>query len=155
MKLDTDDSKEHLPYVKAGMAVVAYALDGNLENAEQPKDAEILAAAKAFKESDAGVLNARAALDYALAKVPSIDPKHIYAVGHSSAATVALVVAAKEPRIAGCVAFAPATNFGQRIPAALVNALAAKIPEYRPFLGANSPLANAPKIKCPVLLFHA
>jgi dienelactone hydrolase len=155
MKLDKDDSKEHLPYVKAGMAVIAYALDGNLENAEQPKDAEILAAAKAFKESEAGVANAKAALDYALAKVPSIDPKRIYTAGHSSAATVSLVVAAKEPRIAGCIAYAPATNFGQRIPAPLVNALAAKIPDYKQFLQANSPLNNAPKIGCPVFLFHA
>src|SRR5262249_16113791 len=62
---------------------------------------------------------------------------------------------AKEPRIAGCIAYAPATNFGQRIPAALVNALAAKIPNYKQFLLANSPLNNAPKISCRVFLFHA
>jgi dipeptidyl aminopeptidase/acylaminoacyl peptidase len=68
---------------------------------------------------------------------------------------VALVVAAKEPRIAGCVAFAPATNFGQRIPARLANALEAKMPGYKKFLLANSPLNNAPKISCPVFLFHA
>lgn len=154
MKLSEGDSKEHIPYVKAGNIVVAYALDGDFDE-EKKSDAVFLAAAKAFKESDAGVANAKAALDYALAKVPAIDPKRIYTAGHSSAGTVALVVAAKEPRIAGCMAYAPATDLGKRIPAPLVVGLDKQIPGFRQFLVSNSPIQNAPKITCPVLLFYA
>src|SRR5205823_4721042 len=116
---------------------------GHLENSDKPKDAEVVAAAKAFMEAEAGVANARLALDYALANVPSIDPKRIYTAGHSSAANVALVVAAKEARIAGCIAYAPAASLGKRIPVALVKALSAQIPGYQEFLLANSPLNNA------------
>lgn len=154
MKLSEGDSKEHIPYVKAGNIVVAYALDGDFDE-EKKSDAVFLAAAKAFKESDAGVANAKAALDYALAKVSAIDPKRIYTAGHSSAGTVALVVAAKEPRIVGCIAYAPATDLGRRIPGPLVAGLDKQIPGFRQFLLSNSPMQNAPKITCPVLLFHA
>src|SRR5258708_698363 len=88
MKLDPGDSKEHIPYAKAGVVVVAYAIDGHLDDRAHVKDADVLAAPKAFMDSDAGATNARAALDYALANVPNIDPKRIFSAGHSSAATL-------------------------------------------------------------------
>ena len=155
MKLDPSDSKEHIPYAKAGMVVVAYAIDGHLDDRAHVKDADVLAATKAFMDSDAGVANAKAALDYALANVPNIDPKRIFSAGHSSAATLSLQVAAREPRLAGCIAYAPVTDLEKRIPAPAVTVFSKSFPGFKRFLQNFSPLRNVAKITCPVLLFHA
>ena len=53
----------------------------------------------------AGLANARTALEFALAKVPKLDAKRIYVAGHSSAATLALLFASHEPRIKACAAW--------------------------------------------------
>ena len=52
--------------------------------------------------------------DYVLAKVPEVDPARIYAAGHSSAATHALLLAEHEPRLAGVIAYAPAIDVPKR-----------------------------------------
>ena len=102
--LGSGDVPEHLPYAKAGFAVIAYETDGTLSG---DGEASIIAAAKAFTASKGGINNAKAALDAVLPVAAFVDRKHIYAVGHSSAATLALSVAAEDMRIAGCVAYAP------------------------------------------------
>ncbi len=54
---------------------------------------------EAFRAADAGLINARNALEYTLAKVPEVNAKQLFSVGHSSAGTLALLFAEHEPRL--------------------------------------------------------
>jgi dipeptidyl aminopeptidase/acylaminoacyl peptidase len=147
------DRPEHLPYVRAGFAVVAYEVDGPL--ADNASGKALLKAAGDFKNAEAGLVNARAALDYALAKIPQIDPSRIYIAGHSSAGTISLLVAEREPRVRAAVAYAPAPNVEKFLGEDKVAALASIIPDYREFLKRTSPHAGAAELRCPLFLFHA
>ncbi len=152
MGLADGDVPEHLPWVQAGFAVVAYELDGPLS--DSPSDRQITEAARAFGKADAGLADAKAALAYALKHVEGIDKKRVYAVGHSSAATTALLVAEHVPGIAGCVAFAPACD----VPATLGSAMSTfeqAMPGFSEFIRKASPNAAPEKLKCPLFLFHA
>jgi len=114
----------------------------------------VKAAMDKFIGAEAGMANAKAALGYAEAKVPQVDMMHVYAVGHSSAAVVALQLAALEPRIAGCVAFAPACQIGDRL--ADGKAMLEKLrPGSWDYVVSLSPDHLASKITCPTLLFSA
>ena len=151
--LGDGDRPEHLPYVRAGFAVVAYELDGPL--AEDASDEAILLAAQLFKQAEAGLVNARAALDYALTKVPQIDPSRIFAVGHSSAGTTALHIAEREPRVRACVAYAPVTNVEKFLGKNAIASFSTVMPDYREFLKRTSPHAGVKNLRCPLFLFHA
>jgi dipeptidyl aminopeptidase/acylaminoacyl peptidase len=144
---------EHLPYVRAGFAVVAYEIDGPVRS-EKPSDEEVVRAAKEFKAADAGVANTRATVDYVLAKMPFVDPNRIYTAGHSSAATLALLAAANDPRIQGVVAYAPCTDVQKRLIEA-TDALNSVIFGYKSFIARSSPKNNTKTLNCPVFLFHA
>ena len=152
MQFVEEDRREHLPYVRAGFAVVGYEVDGPLP--DRPTNAQGAAAVAAFRNAGAGVENAKAALNYAIAKIPQIDTKRFYAVGHSSAATLALQVAESEPRIAACVAFAPIGNVPQHIKAA-GPALEKLQPGTMAFLLKISPDQNLERLKCPTMIFSA
>lgn len=102
MTLGEGDRPEHLPYMQAGLAVVAYEIEGAVSPAARTP--ELVKAAGVFRRAEAGLFDTRKALDYALARVPAIDPKRIYTAGHSSAGTLSLLVAQHEPRIAACIA---------------------------------------------------
>jgi len=91
---------EHLPYIRAGFAVVAFDTDGALAKPDDVTYEQVQVAATAFKHAEAGVLNARQAIDYVLKMVPAIDPKRLYSAGHSSAGRISLLVAESDPRIA-------------------------------------------------------
>jgi dipeptidyl aminopeptidase/acylaminoacyl peptidase len=152
MHLSAGDQPEHTPYVKAGFAVLAYELDGPNSN-----DEDVTAMQKAFdafKASRAGLVNARNALEYALAKVPEIDPARIYSAGHSSAATHCLLFAEHEPRLAGVIAYAPAVDlpqwFGPRL--RLTSLLMRGSVD---FITQSSPSTHRQRLKCPTFLFHA
>jgi dienelactone hydrolase len=145
------DSAEHLPYARAGIAVVAYELDGYSESHEFPTPSEY----DAFRAACAGMVNARNALEFALAKVPEVNPKQIYTAGHSSAGTAALLFAAHEPRIAGCIAYAPCTDVVGWFPGIQVRMLSSEYQGLPDFLHRSSPLTHIERIKCPTLLFHA
>src|SRR4051794_11866805 len=152
MLLGDGDSPEQTPYSQAGYAVVAYELDGPCDN---PGDVQEMAKAyEAFKASCAGLVNARNALEYAVTKVPEVDPKQIYAAGHSSAASHALLFAEHEPRLAGVIAYAPATNVPERF-GPLLRALAFQLPGVVDFAAQSSPHTHRKRLKCPVFLFHA
>ena len=151
--LGNGDRPEHLPYVRAGFAVIAYEVDGSMS--DKPDDNELTFAARAFKKADAGVANARAALDYAIAKFPAIDADHIYAAGHSSAATLSLLVSEYEPRIKACIAYAPVCNVVSHLGDQTIASLARMVPEFREFIGNSSPDKSPTKLTCPVFLFHA
>lgn len=154
MALGEGDRLEHMSYVRAGMVVVAYELDGAIPNGQRPSDDALVRAAGEFMAAGAGIRNAQDALGYALATVPEIDPKRIYAAGHSSAATLALQLAQHDPRIAAVAAYAPCTDTEKRMGSA-VGEFDARIKGYRDFVRSYSPLRNAAQLRCPVFLFHA
>ena len=144
---------EHLPYVRAGYAVVAYEVDG--DQPEHATDQQIIDSAQAFKDADAGIANARAAIDYALAKVPQVDPRRLYTTGHSSAATLSLLVAEYDPRISACIAYAPVCDVPKHLGEEFITAFEAGIPGYREFMTLSSPNSHPEKLRCPLFLFHA
>ena len=149
---------EHLPYVRAGFAVVAYDLDGALANPDDVTFEQVQTAATAFQNADAGMLNARHAIDYALKMVPAIDPKRLYSAGHSSAGRVSLLLAETDPRIAACVAYAPVTDPERRafeIAADAAQYLESNVDGFRDFLKKTSPVQQAAQLRCPLFLFHA
>lgn len=151
MSLSRGSEPEHLPYVRAGFVVLAYDLSGELLG--RSNDA-VVAAVTAFRESRAGLVNERNALDYALANVPLIDAENIFVAGHSSAATHALLVAANEPRVKGVVAYAPATDVADFI-GKYVPIIEGLVPNFTGFVAQNSPINFAPKITVPVFVFQA
>jgi dipeptidyl aminopeptidase/acylaminoacyl peptidase len=152
MDLGDGDRPEHYPYAKAGFIVVSFEIDGHV--AGNAPDSAVLKGARQFKDAQAGIANARVALDFALAKVPNLDENRIFIAGHSSAATLALLFAEHEPRIKACAAFAPVTDVEDRIGNA-VAPLDRSIPGYRDFLRFSSPKTHVDKLKCPVFLFYA
>lgn len=149
-----EDELEHVPYAKAGYAVIAYDLDGDTGQ-QRPTTQQALAAAQAFKDSKAGLQNEKDALDYALAKVPQIDPNRIYMVGHSSAGAHALLMASQDPRIKACVGFAPVSEVADRMDPKAIETLDKNIPGFRDFVNWLSPDHHLDTLKCPVLIFHA
>jgi dienelactone hydrolase len=153
-KLGQGDQAEHLPYARAGFVVVAFEIDGAWTR-DPPSDEEVIACARAFQNANAGLDNARTALDFALERIPSIDTGRVYCAGHSSAATLALVVARSEPRIKGCAAYAPATDVRRRVGREVVDGLNSAIPGYVFFLEWSSPSTLMEDLKCPVFLFQA
>lgn len=160
--LGDGDQSEHLPYVKAGFAVVAFDLDGgggndfDVEAMQSGKvSPEDIGGYKAFRDADAGLVNARNALEYTLASVPEVNPKQLFSVGHSSAGTLALLFAEHEPRLAGCVAYAPAIDLKKRFPGFLVRIMSNFFPDVAEFIVQSSPTTHEDKLNCPTLIFHA
>lgn len=145
------DAAEHVPYVRAGMAVIAYELDGSGFNEDSDENQMY----QDFKAACAGVVNARNAIDFALQRVPEVNPNHLYTAGHSSAGTCALLVAAHEPRIKGVMAYAPCTDVEHFQPGFLIRAMASEMPGLVDFLCQSSPKTHETRINCPVFIFHA
>ena len=155
VELDSDYHKETLPYAEAGMCVVNYSLDGPL-NTDNPTGYQFRAAHQQFEAAQAGVLNARNALEFALARIPAVDPRRIYSAGHSSAATLSLLVAAHEPRVAGCIAYAPCTDVALHCQEALQDPVIRRaVPNLEAFLVRSSPKTHVAAIRCPTFLFYA
>jgi dipeptidyl aminopeptidase/acylaminoacyl peptidase len=114
----------------------------------------VLKSAREFRDARAGLNNAKAALDYLLAKAPEVDPNRIFIAGHSSAATLALLVAEHEPRLKGCASYCGVSDVEERL-AWAIPIFDRAIPGYRGFLRFSSPKTHVEKLKCPVFLFHA
>ncbi len=153
MDLAAEDRAEHLPYVRAGFAVLAFELDGVPMNKEQPTDQDMGEAMLKFLNARSGLVNAHIALEYVLAKVPSVDPSRISSAGHSSAGTLAVLFAEHEPRLKACVAFAPALDLQERFGAEAVgqfNNLG-----FGDLAVRYSPKNNEDKLQVPLFLFHA
>lgn len=155
MSLGEGDVPEHLPYVQAGCAVLAYELDGPNSNEDVDPDA-MRKAFEAFAASRAGLVNGRNALEYVLAKVPEVDPSQIYAAGHSSAATHALLFAEHEPQLAGVIAYAPAIYLPERFEETMgMRLVSILVPGSVDFVTKSDPATHIAQLKCPALLFHA
>ncbi|WP_435018054.1 alpha/beta hydrolase family protein [Tundrisphaera sp. TA3] len=147
------DRPEHLPYARAGFAVVAYELDGSVADPQEADGREMLRAARRFLRARAGLVNAHIALEYALARLPEVDPGRIAAAGHSSAGTMALLFAENEPRIRACVAYAPATDLPRRFGNQGVAILRQR--GLGPLIERFSPSSGIAGLSCPLFLFHA
>lgn len=159
--LDADGyHDEALPYSEAGMAVVCFSLDGEMPVDESAGDrAYGLALSTAYRQfmaAKAGVVNGRNALEFALAKLPQVNPKKIYTAGHSSAATVSLLMAANEERLAGAIAFAPITDLNIRLDGIDDDrSVRRTLPGISTYLRTGSPVTYTERFKCPLFVFHA
>jgi dienelactone hydrolase len=151
MELGEGDRDEHLPWVRKGFAVVAFEIEGPLP--EHPTDAQARQALEEFSDAKGGIEDAKAAFEYAASR-PEVDARRIYIVGHSSAATLALQAAEHDPRLAGCVAFAPACDIGTRL-AKAADLLDRLRPGTMALLREISPDRHAADLACPTLLFTA
>lgn len=155
--LDRQQHPEHLPYVHAGFAVVAYDTAGELPGEDATYE-QVRTAATAFRDAEAGVVNARHAIDYVLKMVPGVDPKRLYSAGHSSAGRISLLLAERDSRIAACVAYAPVTNPDQRaweIAPEAAQYLEANVSGFGEFLKRTSPIHHVGQLRCPIFLYHA
>ena len=155
MALGDSDRPEQIPYAHAGFIVVAYDIDGDWPRDEKERGSLIRQHMVAFRSAEAGLLDARDAIDYALARIPQVDPHRLYTAGHSSAATLSLQVAEHEPRIAACVAYAPCTDVIGRVGEKALRTLDVLLPGETDFLRSLSPDTGAENLHCPVFLFHA
>lgn len=153
--LDEEEAEEHLPYVKAGMAVVVYEMDGSGMNGDEDEDGGDVQMYKDFKAACAGMVNARNALEFTLQKCPEVNPNQIFTAGHSSAGTSALLFAAHEPRLAGAIGYAPCSDVENFQSRGIIRALSFRYPELYDFLCQSSPKTHSQRINCPVFLFHA
>ncbi len=153
MLLGDGDKPEHLPWVAAGFAVVSYDISGPYPE-EPAGDDQIIQAVTAFMQAKFGVSDGLAALDTALAKYPQIDPSRLYVVGHSSAATLSLQLAASSDRFKACVSFAPVLDVAMHLKPVLPT-LDRAVPGFAEAVRAASPVSRVDAIRCPVFLFRA
>jgi dienelactone hydrolase len=153
-KIEDGDRPEHIPYVQAGFAVVAYELSGtpNPPHKESYTYGEMKLPISQFIQAKGGLINAQTAIDYVLNRVPEIDPTQLYACGHSSAATMALNLARNDKRIRACCAYAPQPDVEKWLGDPKWDQF---VPGYTAFLTSNSPLRHVADFNCPVYLFHA
>jgi len=151
---------ETLPYAEAGMVAVLYSIDGeNPEEAGEDDEAatqEMKTAYLAFEAAGAGTVNGRNALEFVLARLPMVDPQRIYSAGHSSAATLSLLLAEHDPRIQGCIAYAPAVDIKEHFSELLAaQDVGSVLPGFRYFVKRSSPLTHTSRLTVPVFLFFA
>ena len=151
--MDEGYRDEHLPYARAGFAVVGYSITGGVP--DKPTDAQVIAGARLFKDAEGGLTDARRALEYVLARAPAVDPKRLYTAGHSSAATLSLLAAENDPRVAACVAYAPCSDVRRRLGDETIGMLEAQIPGFGAFIDRTSPINGAARLHCPLFLFHS
>jgi dienelactone hydrolase len=159
MDLSAGDQAEHVPWARAGFAVVAYEIDGAVPGGLSGNVPESLLkmSAGGFLKARAGVANAQHALDYVAAKLPQVDPSRILAVGHSSAGTLALLAAQSDPRIRAVVAFAPGRYETDPQMAAALRGSDREIPGISKVLTTFNPAApeNLSRLGGPAFLFTA
>jgi dienelactone hydrolase len=153
MTLGEGDQPEHIPYVQAGLAVIAYEIDGELGEDDE-SDEGISAAYTEYKESHAGLINARNAIEFAITQMPEVDPQRLYTAGHSSAGRQALLLAEHEPRIRGVVAYNAVTDVVDDLGIMIV-ALEGAMPGLREFLTRSSPVTHVARLQCAVRIFHS
>jgi dienelactone hydrolase len=149
--LEEGDTPEHLPWAKAGFAVVAFSLSGPMPDV--PDERAMEKAFSDFQRADAGLVDAKAAMEFAMLRIREIDANRLYAAGHSSAGSFALTFAAREPRIKGVAAFAAAIDLEERFGPAM--AQLRRVPGFSSYFAKLDPKSNESKLACPVFLFHA
>jgi dipeptidyl aminopeptidase/acylaminoacyl peptidase len=146
------DQPEHLPYVRAGFAVVSFSIQGEL--ARSARTPEILEASRLYRAGEAGTNSGRSALNFALSRLP-VDTDRVYAAGHSSAGKLVLLMAATDKRIRAVAAYSPVADVTGYLRPKVVSALDRDQPGYKAFLEWSSPTAHINDLTVPVFLFHA
>ena len=143
-------------YTAAGFAVLGISIDGKIPNLPKPTLEEIRLAFSQFREAQAGLVNVRNGVEFLIQKVPQVDPNRLFVAGHSSAGTLALLAAAYEPRLKGCVAYCPASD-GTNLMRGFLNDPRAEIayPGITRFAKQVSPTTHVARMSCPIFLFHA
>lgn len=149
--LDEISRAEHIPYVREGFAVVAYSMDGDLP--DNPSYTDAMKAIKAFRAARSGVVNGQFAINYALNNIRNIDPDRLYAAGHSSAGTAALLLAESDHHINGALAYCPSCDVSKNAGDPFSKKLPSDYPDFANFLSECSPLSKASQLQCPVFLF--
>lgn len=146
---------EALPYAEAGYLTIKYSIDGGVGDLEAATDNEIVAGYKKFRDAHYGVINTQRAIDFA-ETYPEVDRTRIYVAGHSSAGTLALLAAVHEPRVRGCIAYAPCSDV-ESFHGDLQSNLAMRFlfPDLQFVCHDSSPMTYADQLKCPLFLFHA
>ena len=154
---ELDDESYHdesLPYAEAGMAVLRFSIDGEIEDEDDEEQIEV--AYKAFRDANAGVTNAKLALEYVLERLPEVNPEQIFSAGDSSAGSLSLLFGEHEPRLAGSLAYAPAVNIEDHFSELLENPFASLLyPGIKNFARRSSPMTHVESLDVPVFLFHA
>ncbi len=157
------DHGEASPYVQAGMIVIMYSQDGPLVDPigqERENDSKVMiagvAAYNAFRDSKASLANATKAVDFASSNLTIVDKSKIYAVGNGTSGSRALVLAANDQRIKGCVALAPVIDVTKHFSKVLKNSkITDKLEGFADFAKTSSPSEYLDMINCPVYFFHA
>lgn len=137
------------PLLSRGLAVCFYSLDGTVDDLQTTNERRLLSAMTQYRRSDAGMHNLSDAIDTVLANAPQVDPARLATCGHSSAGTVALMAAAREPRIRAVAAMAPATDLPKRLASVTSgdDRMSAYVRRISP-----SEVASFP---CPIWIYHA
>lgn len=104
---------------------------------------------------DAGLTNGKAAIDYVLENFNQIDSERIYSTGHSSGATISLMMAAHDSRLRGAIAYAPGPSIKDHFGSGALTFLTLFYGLDRDFNKKYSPLNNVKKLTCPIFLFQA
>ncbi len=158
---EEDNMLEIAPFVRSGMAVACYSIDGGMpENGPQPGSSRYMArlsdAFKSFVQADSGVINGKHTIDRVLHSLPEVDRTKLYTTGHSSAATLSLLLAAKDRRISKCIACAPITDLNSRFDGILEQGgMERVLVGLRGYLSSGSPSTYSAQFRCPVWIGHA
>ncbi|TWU31982.1 alpha/beta hydrolase family protein [Novipirellula artificiosorum] len=150
--MSTAEMGQYSALTRQGFVVVGYGTDGHID--ETTTDRQFIDAHRRFRASMSGLVNSRNAIELALAKVPSIDPNRLYAVGHSSAAKHALLLATHDPRIRGCISLAGFADILQTADAQEQANYDSVLSDWREFAVKASPATHADSLQCPVYLYH-
>ncbi|MEM1061138.1 MAG: hypothetical protein AAGJ97_02295 [Planctomycetota bacterium] len=144
---------ETVPYAEQGYTVLHFSLSGYvLDGPEETVNERTAAAYRGFRAASAGVVNAQIAFDYART-LPDVDPERIYIAGHSSAGTLALLFGTHEPRLAGVIAYAPATDLSARLGPMIDAQTRRFFPGIDDFIRVTSP--DSYDLNIPLYAFHA
>lgn len=146
-----DATAELAAYAKAGYVVVGFHQDGEVPSATPTAD-ELATASAQFFAAQAGLVNARNALEFVLARLDNVDPSRIYIAGRNSGGTLALLFAEHEPRVRACVAFGPTTNVVKHVEWQALQTGAPPTAAELLLAQQTSPATHAAKLSCPTLL---
>jgi hypothetical protein len=160
-RLEPMNRPEYIHYVEAGYAVIAYDVDGVIPDMSAANEAPLLRnpdkivtdRLKSYKAADGGILNTKLAIDYAIARMPQIDPNAIYTAGSGSGGTIALMAAATDQRIKGAIAFTPVTDISKKFPHLIEN-ISKVVSRYPEAIERFSPYQNTTKIAKPLFIFQ-
>lgn len=156
MILSDEDIEPMLPYVEQGYAVIAYETDGCQPSFDRdPTASDIAQMTRQYVASKAGLVNAERAIEFALQRFPEIDPNQLYTIGHSSGGKQALLLAAHDERIKGCIGFAPACHLDMASRMTVGRITGPDNAMLSAEIARSMPLSHAKNTKVPMLLVYS